>query len=106
MHLFERFKTCFSFIKKSSDYEEIRATNVEFNKAIIQVNVMRHHRQTVRYIHPSCGKKLGLVELVIIDEAAAIPLPFVQDLMGPYLVFMASTINGQVISLQIFLSLC
>lgn len=63
---------------------------------------MRHHRQTVKYIHPSCGKKLGLVELVVIDEAAAIPLPFVQDLMGPYLVFMASTINGQVISLQIF----
>jgi len=28
------------------------------------------------------------------DEAAAIPLPLVRKLMGPYLVFMASTING------------
>jgi N-acetyltransferase 10 len=32
--------------------------------------------------------------LVIIDEAAAIPLPLVRKLLGPYLVFMASTING------------
>jgi len=31
---------------------------------------------------------------VIIDEAAAIPLPLVRKLLGPYLVFMASTING------------
>lgn len=55
---------------------------------------MRKHRQIVKYIHPSSGTKLGLVELVVIDEAAAIPLPFVQEMMGPYLVFMASTING------------
>jgi N-acetyltransferase 10 len=31
---------------------------------------------------------------VVIDEAAAIPLPIVRNLLGPYLVFMASTING------------
>ena len=32
--------------------------------------------------------------MVIIDEAAAIPLPLVRNLIGPYLVFLASTING------------
>ncbi len=32
--------------------------------------------------------------MVVIDEAAAIPLPLVKKLIGPYLVFMASTING------------
>ena len=32
--------------------------------------------------------------MLIIDEAAAIPLPVVKKLIGPYLVFMASTING------------
>jgi N-acetyltransferase 10 len=37
---------------------------------------------------------LGQAELVVIDEAAAIPLPLVKKLLGPYLVFMASTING------------
>lgn len=38
--------------------------------------------------------KLGQAELLVIDEAAAIPLPLVKKLLGPYLVFMASTING------------
>lgn len=32
--------------------------------------------------------------MVVIDEAAAIPLTIVKKLLGPYLVFMASTING------------
>lgn len=41
--------------------------------------------------------KLGQAELLVIDEAAAIPLPLVKKLLGPYLVFMASTINGSVI---------
>lgn len=33
-------------------------------------------------------------ELLVIDEAAAIPLPYVKSMLGPYLVFLASTING------------
>ena len=37
---------------------------------------------------------LTQAELLIIDEAAAIPLPLVKKLLGNYLVFMASTING------------
>ena len=49
-----------------------------------------------QYIHPTDGVKLGQAELVVIDEAAAIPLPLVKSLLGPYLVFMASTINGLV----------
>ena len=50
---------------------------------------------TIRqYIQPQDAHVLGQAELVIIDEAAAIPLPLVRNLIGPYLVFMASTING------------
>lgn len=30
----------------------------------------------------------------MIDEAAAIPLPLVQQLLGPYLVFLSSTVSG------------
>lgn len=44
--------------------------------------------------------KLGQAELLVIDEAAAIPLPLVKNLLGPYLVFMASTINGSVTGLD------
>ncbi|XP_036282562.1 RNA cytidine acetyltransferase isoform X2 [Pipistrellus kuhlii] len=76
------------------DYEIIQSLNPEFNKAVIRVNVFREHRQTVQYIHPADAVKLGQAELVVIDEAAAIPLPLVKSLLGPYLVFMASTING------------
>lgn len=49
-----------------------------------------------QYIHPGDAVKLGQAELLVIDEAAAIPLPLVKKLLGPYLVFMASTINGSV----------
>jgi len=31
---------------------------------------------------------------LIIDEAAAIPLPMVKKLIGSYTIFMASTVNG------------
>nr|XP_032804968.1 RNA cytidine acetyltransferase [Petromyzon marinus]XP_032804969.1 RNA cytidine acetyltransferase [Petromyzon marinus]XP_032804970.1 RNA cytidine acetyltransferase [Petromyzon marinus] len=76
------------------DYEIIQSTNPEFNKAIVRVNIYKEHRQTIQYIHPGDAAKLGQAELVVIDEAAAIPLPLVKSLLGPYLVFMASTING------------
>ena len=52
------------------------------------------HRQTIQYLHPGDAAKLGQAELLVIDEAAAIPLPLVKSLLGPYLVFMSSTING------------
>ncbi|KIO06091.1 hypothetical protein M404DRAFT_999312 [Pisolithus tinctorius Marx 270] len=99
----ENLKTLFDFVFKGLDalgYEEhldydiAQSTNPDFNKAIVRVNVFRQHRQTIQYIQPEDAHVLGQAELVIIDEAAAIPLPLVRNLMGPYLVFMASTING------------
>ncbi|XP_041054066.1 RNA cytidine acetyltransferase isoform X2 [Carcharodon carcharias] len=76
------------------DYEIVQSLNPEFNKAVVRVNIYKEHRQTIQYIHPADAVKLGQAELVVIDEAAAIPLPLVKKLLGPYLVFMASTING------------
>ncbi|KAF5348578.1 hypothetical protein D9756_009670 [Leucocoprinus leucothites] len=99
----ENLKTLFEFVFKGMDalgYEEhldydiAQSTNPEFNKAIVRVNVFRDHRQTIQYIQPEDAHVLGQAELVVIDEAAAIPLPLVRNLIGPYLVFMASTING------------
>lgn len=99
----ENLKTLFEFIFKGfdslgyadhADYSIIQSTNPDFNKAIVRVNIHRQHRQTIQYIRPQDAHVLGQAELVIIDEAAAIPLPLVRKLMGPYLVFMASTING------------
>ncbi|KAI9668849.1 MAG: hypothetical protein M1831_000919 [Alyxoria varia] len=99
----ENLRTLFEFVFKGFDalgyvdhvdYSIIQSTNPDFNKAIVRVNVHRQHRQTIQYIQPQDSYTLGQAELVIIDEAAAIPLPLVRKLMGPYLVFMASTING------------
>lgn len=99
----ENLKTLFEFVFKGFDalnyldhvdYSIIQSTNPDFNKAIVRVNVHRQHRQTIQYIQPQDAYTLGQAELLVIDEAAAIPLPLVRKLMGPYLVFMASTING------------
>lgn len=99
----ENLKTLFEFVFKGFDalnyldhvdYTIVQSTNPDFNKAIVRVNVHRQHRQTIQYIQPQDAYTLGQAELVVIDEAAAIPLPLVKKLLGPYLVFMASTING------------
>ena len=99
----ENLKTLFEFVVKGFDaleymdhvdYTILQSTNPEYNKAIVRINVHRQHRQTIQYIQPQDAHVLGQAELVVIDEAAAIPLPLVRKLMGPYLVFMASTING------------
>ena len=99
----ENLKTLFEFVFKGFDalqyidhvdYTILQSTNPDFNKAIVRVNVHRQHRQTIQYIQPQDAFALGQAELLIIDEAAAIPLPMVRNLMGPYLIFMASTING------------
>jgi N-acetyltransferase 10 len=99
----ENLKTLFEFVFKGfdalayqehMDYELIQSTNPEFNNAVVRVNIFREHRQTIQYIHPSDAVKLSQAELVVVDEAAAIPLPIVRSLLGPYLVFLSSTVNG------------
>lgn len=99
----ENLRTLFEFVLKGfdaldyqehHDYEVVQSTNVDFNKAVVRVNVFRQHRQTIQYIQPHDAVKLSQAELLAIDEAAAIPLPLVKSLLGPYLVFLSSTING------------
>jgi N-acetyltransferase 10 len=65
------------------DYEIVQATTAEMKNSVVRVNVFRQHRQTIQYVHPSDYKRLTQAELVVIDEAAAIPLPIVKQLLGP-----------------------
>ncbi|KAG8283704.1 N-acetyltransferase 10 [Homalodisca vitripennis] len=99
----ENLKTFFEFVFKGFDalayqehldYSLVQSTNPEYNKALVRVNIFRDHRQTIQYIQPTDAHYLSQAELLVIDEAAAIPLPFVKSMLGPYLVFLASTING------------
>ncbi|CAA0187436.1 putative tRNA(Met) cytidine acetyltransferase [Arabidopsis thaliana] len=99
----DNLKTVFEFVCKGFDaleykehleYDVVRSVNPEFNKAIVRINIFKQHRQTIQYIQPHEHEKLSQVELLVIDEAAAIPLPVVKSLLGPYLVFLSSTVSG------------
>lgn len=99
----ENLKTLFEFVckgfdaleyKEHIDYDVVRSTNPEFKRATVRINIYREHRQTIQYIQPHEHEKLSQVELLVVDEAAAIPLPVVKSLLGPYLVFLSSTVNG------------
>ncbi|KAG6775480.1 hypothetical protein POTOM_018936 [Populus tomentosa] len=99
----ENIKTLFEFIcrgfdaieyKEHIDYDVVKSAKPEFKKATVRINIFKQHRQTIQYIQPHEHEKLSQVELLIIDEAAAIPLPVVRSLLGPYLVFLSSTVNG------------
>ncbi|KAJ8440987.1 hypothetical protein Cgig2_020016 [Carnegiea gigantea] len=47
-----------------------------------------------QYIQLHEHQKLSQVELLVVDEAATIPLPIVKSLLGPYPIFISSTVNG------------
>lgn len=103
----ENLRTLFEFVVKGLDalgytehvdYDLVQSTNPDFGRAIVRINIHRvntHHRQTILYVSPGDAHLLGQAELVVVDEAAAIPLPLVQALIaGPHMSWMASTING------------
>ncbi|GAB4850393.1 hypothetical protein Ancab_029698 [Ancistrocladus abbreviatus] len=99
----DNLKSLFEFICKGLHalnfeehihYDLVKSSNPELRRAIIQININKGYKQVVQYIQPQDCVKLSQAELLVIDEAAAIPLPIVKLLLGPYLVFMSSTVNG------------
>lgn len=99
----ENLGTLFDFIfkgldalnyKEHQDYEIMQSTNPEFNHAVVRVNIHRDHRQTIQYIRPQDYAALAQAELVVVDEAAAIPITLVKKLLGPYMVILSSTVHG------------
>ncbi|KAI7984542.1 RNA cytidine acetyltransferase 2 [Camellia lanceoleosa] len=95
----QNLKSLFEFIcrglhvleyKEHLHYDLLRSSNPDYEKAITQINIFKQHRQTVQYIEPHDHVKLSQVELLVIDEAAAMPLPMVRTLLEPYLVFLSS----------------
>lgn len=96
----ENLKTLFEFVLKGLDvlgYKDVADYDIETTKEgknIIRINIHKNHRQTICYVKPNDADKLGQCEILAIDEAAAIPLPLVSKLIGKYIVFMASTVNG------------
>ncbi|XP_045614608.2 RNA cytidine acetyltransferase isoform X1 [Procambarus clarkii] len=99
----ENLNTLFEFVLKGlnimgyeehMNYQVLRSSDPQFSKCVMRVVVTRDRQQVVQYITPNESSSLGQAELVVIDEAAAIPLPLVRKLLGPYLVFLSSTVSG------------
>ncbi|KAL4441117.1 hypothetical protein ABPG74_002067 [Tetrahymena malaccensis] len=99
----ENLNTLFEFIfngleqnnyKENMHYDIIQSTNPDFNNAVIRVNVFKTHKQIIQYVSPTDFASIGHADLVVIDEAAAIPLVYVKQFLGPHLVFLCSTVNG------------
>lgn len=99
----ENLQTLFEFVVKGlkalrfaehTDFEVIYSPVEGQSHWIVRVNVFKTHRQVVQYIDPTENAKLAQAELCIVDEAAAIPLPLVKKLLGPYIVFLSSTVTG------------
>lgn len=103
----QNLKTLFDFVikgldaihyKQHLDFDVIHSINPDLRKAVTKIEVNKDERQIIEYIPPQEASKSSemknSVELLVIDEAAAIPLPIVRSLLGHYIVFMSSTISG------------
>jgi len=98
----ENLKTFFEFLIKGLNvlnYVEhkdyiIQEGTGEFKGSIISIDIIKNHKQTIKYILPTDILLFQLTELLIIDEAAAIPLNIVKRILPDCVTFMASTIQG------------
>ena len=98
----ENLKTFFEFVIKGlnqlnfiehKDYI-VQEGIGDFKGVIVNITINKNHKQVIRYISPSDILIFQMAEIVIIDEAAAIPLNIVKRIMPDCLTFMASTIQG------------
>ena len=98
----ENLKTFFEFVIKGlnslnfiehKDYIIQEGTG-DFKGSIINIDIMKNHKQSIRYILPTDIILFQLSELLIIDEAAAIPLNIVKRILPDCVTFLASTIQG------------
>ncbi|CAG9782247.1 unnamed protein product [Diatraea saccharalis] len=116
----ENLITLFEFVLKGLDaclyqehidYNIVRSTNPDFKKAIVRINIARNSRQTVQYITPDDHSLLAAADLVLVDEAAAIPLAHVSAAaQRAPLALLSSTVSGyegtgRALSLKLFAQL-
>jgi N-acetyltransferase 10 len=96
----ENLHAFFEFLRKGlealgylehKDFEILKGTG-DLKLCIVKINIFKKHRQTIQYI--TVNSPIVQCDLLIIDEAAAIPLPLVQKLLGPYPILLSSTVHG------------
>lgn len=102
--LYKNVDTVFKFLlkgldalnyKEDDDFDLIQSVNPKFKNSLTGINIFRDHPQSVRFILPEdIVQRLDQAELVVFDEAAAIPVHILKNIFGPYIVLMASSTSG------------
>ncbi len=86
----DNLKTFFEFIllgmnklnyREHKDYEIVKGVEEDTKNLIVKINIFRDHKQTITYINPNDFALTQNAEIMVIDEAAAIPLHVVKKLM-------------------------
>ncbi|KAH9251136.1 hypothetical protein BASA81_011035 [Batrachochytrium salamandrivorans] len=98
----ENVQTVFEFVSRAlvqlKFVEHTHFTCVtDEHKHMVRLNVFKTHRQTVQFVDANQKDWKAVAaqaEMLVIDEAAAIPLGVIRSMLGPYLVLMSSTIDG------------
>jgi N-acetyltransferase 10 len=83
--------------KPSIHFEVIKSSTPNGERTletVIRINFFATHKQIVQYFDPVMGENLQFADLLIIDEAAAIPLPVVKKMLGKCPAFISSTVHG------------
>ncbi|ELQ73971.1 putative P-loop ATPase fused to an acetyltransferase [Trachipleistophora hominis] len=96
----ENVKMLFEFVlrglrgkgyKENADFD---ITRIFKGRSYVQkIVVKKNHRQIIEY-HGFLDKMDRYPDLLVVDEAAAIPLPILKDLIRANIVLMASTMDG------------
>ena len=89
------------------EFEVLKGSR-DLKHCIIRVTISKTHRQIVQYV--TVNSAVTQTDLLVVDEAAAIPLPLVKKLIGAYPVLMSSTVHGyegtgRALSLKLFQSM-
>ncbi len=86
----ENLKTFFEFVVKGlialnyrehKDFEIQQGVEEPFKNNIIKINIFKDHKQSISYILPTDVNIFQMSELLVIDEAAAIPLHIIKRIM-------------------------
>ncbi len=82
-----------NFVEKQ-DFEIHYGDEKDTRNLIVKISIFKDHKQTISYIKPNHFSILSHAEIVVIDEAAAIPLHIVKSLIGIFSKFTISTLSS------------
>nr|UXY88033.1 N-acetyltransferase 10 [Cryptomonas curvata] len=97
----ENLNTYFAFVfiglkilnyEENKHFEIIQDSKLKF---IAKIEIFCTHRQSITFLFPNEIEEVKKdIELLIIDEAASIPIPILESICGSFVIFMSTTTSG------------